>query len=330
VTAGARTLVRRVLEILPVVRANEGIRVEELSRLTGIPVKEIVSELPRLVNLCGVPPYSPMDLLDLEIEGDRVTVRFAEQFRRPVRLTLGEALALDMALAGWEEEAEGPFAAAVTSIREKVRAALSPDVAESLSRASDAISVPSGPGRAAGMVARLKNALSRQTAVRVEYFSMSSGRLSERRVEPYGLFEQDGRFYVVAFTAPPGRVITLRADRVRALADTGEEYDVPADFDVMAWLNEGPPAPETPAMTAVIRFGPEHGRFARELFPSRDLEEDEDGTVTARVRTSGRYWLVFELLRWGAKAEVLEPAELRTTLVDRARETLARYGARGP
>ena len=43
--------------------------------------------------LCGVPPYSPVDLVDLSIQGDRVSIRFAEPFGRPVRLTLPEAIA---------------------------------------------------------------------------------------------------------------------------------------------------------------------------------------------------------------------------------------------
>jgi len=318
--------VRKVLAILPVVTKNQGIRVSELSRQTGIPEKEILTELPQLVNLCGVPPYSPVDLVDLSIQGDRVSIRFAEPFGRPVRLTLAEALALFMALAGWEESGEGPFARAVLSIREKVRAALSPEIAEELNQTVGRISAVEGPGRAAGIVSHLKDALNRQVEVDIEYFSRSSGTLSTRRVRPYGIYEQSGRFYLAGWSDPPGRIITLRADRMRRVTPTEREYEIPVEFEVATLRREIVPRPEAPKLTARIRFDVDASRWAREFFPATTIEEEEDGAVVATVRTSGRFWLVSELLLWGGRSRVLEPEGLREELVARARETLAQYG----
>ena len=320
--------VRKVLTILPVVTKNQGITVAELSRRTGIPETEIVSDLPKLVNLCGVPPYSPVDLVDLEIRGDRVSIRFAEPFRRPVRLTLSEALALFMALAGWEDGEEGPFGRAVRSIREKVRAALTPEIAEEVEQTVARISAVDGPGRAAGVVARLKDAMDRLVEVQIEYFSRSSGTLSTRLVHPYGIYEQAGHFYLVAWSDPPGRVVTLRADRMRSVTESGGEYEIPADFEVAMFRREGVPEPEEPEIEARIRFDADASRWAREFFPATGIEEERDGSVVATVRTSGRFWLVSELLKWGGRAHVLEPEELRAELVRSARETLGHYGGR--
>jgi predicted DNA-binding transcriptional regulator YafY len=323
---GGLAVLRKVLTSLPGGRANQGIRGEDLSRQTGISVEEIVTELPQLVNLCGVPPYSPADLVDLEIEGDRVRIHFADQFRRPVRLTLPEALALDMALAGWEEEEEGPFAAAVTGIRAKVRGALSPDVAESVGEAAKRISSVSGPGRAGQMVARLSDAMSRQVEVRIEYFSKRSGRLAARTIRPYGVFEQRGHWYVVAFDDSRDEIRTFRADRIREAESTGVDYEIPDEFEVGRYRRSGPPEPEEPAVEAEIRFDAEVARFVRDGFPASAIEEHEGGGVTATVRASGTAWLVSELLKWGAAAEVVGPDELRDALRGAAEQALARYG----
>ncbi len=323
---GSLDVVRKVLAILPLVQASQGIPVTELARLTGIPEAEIAGDLPDLVNLCGVPPYSPVDLVDLEVEGDRVTIRFAEQFRRPVRLTLKEALALELALTGFTGEEAGPFADAVAGIRRKVRAALSPQVARNVSQAGEHIEALPAPGLAGKMLAILKEAMNRQVTVTIEYFSRSSGRISRREIQPYGFFEQGGHWYVVARSVERERVMTFRADRIRSATPGREEYEIPEDFEVAAYRRRGPPSPTDADLVVKIRFDPEIARFARETFPAREFTEEPSGAVMATVMTTGTAWLVSELLRWGAGAEVIEPDEIREQLLERARRTLERYG----
>jgi predicted DNA-binding transcriptional regulator YafY len=321
--------VRKVLAILPLVQNEQGIRVSELSRLTGIPEEEIVTDLPNLVNLCGVPPYSPMDLVDLEIEGDRVTIRFAEPFRRPVRLTIAEALALFMALSREDEDEESPFGRAIASIRGKVRAALSPEIAKGVEQAVSRISAVDGPGRAVGVVGMLNEALSRNVEVIVEYFSMSSGSLTKRRVRPYGIYERNGHFYLVGHSEPPDRVVTFRADRMRRVELTEVDYEIPADFDVAGFRRESLPKPDQPEIEARIRFDMDAARWAREFFPATSIAEEADGGATATVLTSGRFWLLNELLKWGGRARVEAPDGLAADLVERAKATLKRYGREG-
>ncbi len=318
---------RKVLALLPVVQASQGIRLADLSRQTGIAPEEIVSDLAHAVNLCGVPPYSPVDFVDLEIEGDRVSIRFAESFRRPVRLTLGEALALDMALAGWEELGEEPFAAAVASIRRKVREALSPEVAEEVEHAGRRISAVPPPPRAARLLALVKEALARQRELEMEYYSAGRGVLSRRTIRPYGVYEHAGRWYVVAWSGPSGEVRTFRVDRIRTAEIGKAEYEIPEEFDVSRYRLRGPPEPERPSLEARIRFRPDAARFARDRFPASEVREEEDGSVVVVVRASETAWLVSELLRWGEDARVLDPPGLEETVRERARRTLARYGS---
>ena len=83
------------------------------------------------------------------------------------------------------------------------------------------------------------------------------------------------------------------------------------------------------SLTARIRFDHDASRWAREFFPATEIEEAEDGSAIATVRTSGRFWLVSELLLWGGRATVLEPDDLRREVADRARETLLQYGGEG-
>src|SRR5262245_66659951 len=75
--------------------------------------------------MIGVPPYSPGDYLDVDEDPDGgVTIRLAEHFTRPLRLTAAEGLALLAAgralLAVPGSDASGPLATAL----DKLEAAL--------------------------------------------------------------------------------------------------------------------------------------------------------------------------------------------------------------
>ena len=76
-----------------------------------------------LVLMIGVPPYSPGDYLDVEEDDDqRVTIRLAEHFRRPLRLTAAEGLALLAAgralLAVPGSDPLGPLATALDKLEQ--------------------------------------------------------------------------------------------------------------------------------------------------------------------------------------------------------------------
>lgn len=322
-------LLRKVLAILPVVRAKPGIRVSELARLTGISEEDIATDLPALVNLCGVPPYSPADLVDLQVEGDRVYLRFAEPFRRPVRLTPREAMAMEMALAGWAGESAGPFADAVRSIRRKVREACAPELAHDVQAAGERIAAAKPAGLAGRILRVLKEALGRQVEVRMEYYSRSSGTLALRRVRPYGIYERAGRWYLAAFEKEKREVRTFRTDRIRSAEPTRQEYVIPEGFDVAALQAAAHPDPGHPAYEVTVRFDAEYARFVREDLPASRVRDLGEGGLRAVLKVTGEAWLVGELMQWGEHAVVEGPPEFAERLVERARATLALYGGEG-
>jgi len=120
--------------------------------------------------------------------------------------------------------------------------------------------------------------------------------------------------------------MTFRADRIRSAIPGSRDYEIPDGFEVAAYRHQGPPSQVEAGLTVAVSFDPGIARFARETFPAREFVDGEDGSVTATLKTSGTAWLVSELLRWGGGAVVVDPPEIRRELMERARETLARYG----
>ena len=73
--------VLRCLDLLPIVRENQGIELSELARRTQIPEKVIADQLVPMLMLCGSPPYMPHDYVSIWLEGDRVFFSYPPTFR---------------------------------------------------------------------------------------------------------------------------------------------------------------------------------------------------------------------------------------------------------
>ncbi|MCK6460580.1 MAG: protein pafC, partial [Planctomycetes bacterium] len=82
---------RLYLSLIPLLRERPGITFKEVADHLGMSPHAAQREIPEALMLCGVPPYMPHDYIACYTEEDRVTVRFADHFKRPARITLGEA-----------------------------------------------------------------------------------------------------------------------------------------------------------------------------------------------------------------------------------------------
>ena len=84
---------QRLLAVMPWVAGRDGPRLEEVCARFDCREDELVDDL-ELLFLCGLHPYTPDMLIDVDIADGRVWIRYADYFARPLRLTPAEGLAL--------------------------------------------------------------------------------------------------------------------------------------------------------------------------------------------------------------------------------------------
>ena len=115
----AGTEIQRILAIVPWIVAHPGAAKLDVATRFGMTIEQLDDDL-ALVLMIGVPPYSPGDYLDVDDDGEFVTIRLADQFSRPLRLTPAEGLALLAAgrtlLAVPGSDPAGPLATALTKL----------------------------------------------------------------------------------------------------------------------------------------------------------------------------------------------------------------------
>src|SRR5919204_6243011 len=96
-TAPSADRLGRLLNLVPYLLARPGIAVAEAAADLGVTERQLREDL-ELLWVCGLPGYGPGDLIDMALDGDRVTITYDAGIDRPLRLTRDEALALVMAL----------------------------------------------------------------------------------------------------------------------------------------------------------------------------------------------------------------------------------------
>jgi proteasome accessory factor C len=152
----------RLLTLVPYLRANPGIPIDEAAQDFGITPRQLRKDL-ELLWMCGLPGYGPGDLVDLSFAGDTVTVIEDAGMRRPVRLTTAEAAALLVALRTLGDAPGVVDTAAVRRATVKIEQAVG-----AAGTAGMTVDLGSGEELATSAV---REALSTGRALRIQYYT---------------------------------------------------------------------------------------------------------------------------------------------------------------
>lgn len=309
----AAVRLRRLLAIIPWLAARGSATVSEVAERFGLTEKQVEDEL-TMASMCGLPPYTADTLVELMVFDDEITARVPDYFRRPPQLSAADGFAVVAAgralLAVPGSDDKGPLASAI----DKVEAALG-------GPRGVTIELDQPP-----FLDALRDAVEGHDQVQLTYYSASRDADSDRAVDPYRVFSEAGRWYLVGWCHSTSKVLTFRVDRVRAVEPTGDRFEAPeamaADADVFH------PGPDTEAVVIDL---PERARWVVESYPTDKVEGRPDG-LRVTLALGGTAFLERLLLRAGAEARVVQPAERAGTGAAAARRILERYAtsAAGP
>ena len=228
ITAADR--LRRLLSLLPWVAAHHGPTVEEVCNRFELDPDELLSDV-ALVSMVGVPPYSPGDLFEVVVEEGRVWVHLSPSFDRSLRLSPDEALALIAAgaslLAVPGADTAGPLARGL----DKLASTLGVDPA-------DAFDIDLGHA-SAGVLADVQRATDDHRRVRIAYYTHSRDQHTERDVDPYRVYAEQGRWYLIGYDHLRGEVRLFRVDRILDVDVLDDTFEPPAELPASELFEAG-------------------------------------------------------------------------------------------
>ena len=340
---------RRLLAILAWLAQVGEAPVDEAARRFDLTPEDLVAEL-EMAACCGVPPYTPDQLMEIVVTEDAVSVQVGTSLARPRRLSPSEGFALAtsaralLAVPGSDEDG------ALSRALAKLDRALG---GEELGVELDA----------PALLPVVRNALRDRHLLRLSYYSASTDRVTEREVAPLRLFASEGHWYVDAWCRTAGDVRRFRVDRINAAealehafppeavlpvddagapgagGDTGAG---PTDGSGGGGAGgEGADDGSGRAESGVGSFapyvpGPDSRRVRLSLDPATAwLVESIPATgppvsvgdrIEVELFVGGDAWLERLLLRLGPETRVVEPVEYRTLAAEAAARVLRRYG----
>ncbi len=306
--------VARLLAMIPWIAANDGPTLDEVCERFGVSRAKLTEDLD-VIEYVGVPPYTPDTLIEVTLEGDRVWMRFADVFARPLRLTPEQGLALVAAgaasqgLPGSDRRDPWPGAGEAGGC------------AGRRSRRGRRRSTWGRPGRAC--------------STRCARPSPSGGACASTTTPTGVTSAARGPSIRTPSSPTTGRgTCTATATRPRPHARSGSTASV--DVDVLDETFEPPAAgakepsfalgPEIPRVT--LELGPA-ARWVAETYPMDEVAEADGGWLRVRMAVTATPWLERLLVRLGDGVRVVtadDPAH-ETAGRDAAQRILARYRA---
>ncbi len=147
-----------------------------------------------------------------------------------------------------------------------------------------------------------------------------TSRQNTRNVDPYGLMNFMGSWYLVGYCHLRQEVRNFRLDRIAQLSIMEESFTRPADFQMERRKDD--------KRQLIIRalFAKEIADWVREWrsYYIDEMEDTAEGLlVTLRVRVENE--VINWLLSWGGQVRILEPESLKKRLLEEAKKILANH-----
>lgn len=308
-----RQRLHRALLLIPRAVARSGCTVSELAAEMRLSEDALLAEIDFL-RMVGKPPFSPADLVDIDVFDGRVFATLPQGFARPPAFTPLEAVALEAAASAVVEEGgEG-----LERVRDRLRRAIPAEYRDRFDALAGRIRMEA-LGLDPATAALLDRAIDERRELTFSHFSAARGESSLRRVRPLRRLLHQGYWYLYAYCCERRDRRLFRLDRVSGIR-LEETRFIPRPLD------EDPIGPLRSQRLATLRV--DRGPFAQPghlwRLGAREVQPLHDGGALARFPLLGEAYLVSSVLSLAGAAEVLDPPSLRT----RVRELALELGER--
>jgi proteasome accessory factor C len=299
---------RRLLAIVGWLAQVGEAEIVDIAQRFTIHEDELVREL-ELAACCGVPPYTPDTLMEIEVSETTVRAFLPAEFARPRRLTPAEGFAV-AASARLILTVPGPDDDALRRALAKLEVALG-------SRELMGVDVDVPPH-----LGQIRDAVTAGAAIEIDYHSASRDESTTRTVDPVQVVTMDGHWYVDAFCHKAGDMRRFRVDRISDVRVSGEST---VTTEAVTRSAEDSYLPGPGALEVELRVEGE-ARWVAESIPVRSVSQSADGAVVVAVLdVTGMAWFERLLLQLGPEAEVARPDEMTGVAARAAEQVLQVY-----
>lgn len=299
-SAAARAI--RLIDLVPFLHNHPGISLKEISGEFNVPVPELIKDLD-LLFMCGLPGYTPLELIDLTIDDGVVSLREPQNLDSPRRFSQGEALVIRLALSALEDLLPIAKRDSVKALRDKFTRLFAKEIpVEAISYQND-----ESAERTRHKIAVLTAANQEEKKVRITYFNVTKAELSERIISVIRIVPEGSRTLVEAWCDTSRGVRTFNLTNIESVTKT-EESSTKIATDAFQSV-----------VTASFKANPS-SRFVKAN--AMQLKKVADSYL---IDIFQEEWLVRNTLAEGGEMVVSAPDQIRARVRSLAEESLKRY-----
>ena len=291
----------RLLDLVPYINTHQGIALKDLAAVFEVSNAQMVNDLTTLW-MCGLPGYTPLELMDLDFESGYVNISNAPTLAKPRSVTFDEGVALILGL----DLLRASIPTDRSDLFEKI---------DSLSaRLSSIINLNSTFSVVApvnqGVSAAIDEALASRSSLEIEYHSMYRDEITQRTIFPIEIIEVEGQQYLSSYCYSASDFRQFKLDRIQKAVVTQESKTIPED------------ATDTQRINSRLKVLKPTREIA-ERFSRQDLKAGSEFDF----QTYSQQWLERSILSSGDGVALLTPPEIRASIAQMAQSMLDRYKA---
>lgn len=292
--------VTRVLDLVPFILENPGIEVSVLAAKFSVSEKQVLADL-ELIFMCGLPGYTPYELIDLAFEDGVVTVIDPQVLDKPRVFTEIEAVVLNLGLSIIKNAINDPGQIkSIDDLQKKIGTKFT-----SISEISFTTSKPA-------FYDQVSEAITRNAAVNLTYNSISRDEVSNRTLIPKRIYLAQGNFYFIAIDTKNNQERHYRMDLILNC-----EISNSAHTNISSFADIEEPFEFKIQST---------NKYLTERYSDLFTGVSQKGDVyLAQGRMNNPQWLKRLVISNAPDLQFLEPAYLKEEIGEQVRSTLGLY-----
>jgi proteasome accessory factor C len=291
----------RLLDLVPYINSHQGISLKELAGVFNVSATQMTSDLTTLW-MCGLPGYTPLELMDLDFESGFVTIHNAETLSKPRSITFDEGVALILGL----DLLRSAISADRSDLFERIEL-LSKRLAQ-LIKLPSALSATSIINQEVS--AAITEALKSRSGLEIQYHSLYRDELATRIILPIEMVERDGQRYLSSYCYTASDFRQFRIDRIQG-----------ASVQAVPQVAPKSSAQQSKYSCTIKVFTPT--RDIAERFKQSELPINS----AFDFQTYSVQWIERSVMASGNAVGLLSPPDVRKSIAALAQSMLDRYKA---
>jgi predicted DNA-binding transcriptional regulator YafY len=298
--AASRAL--RTMDLIPYILENPGISIGKLAKQFSVSEKQVESDL-QLIFMCGLPGYTPYELIDLIFEDGVVSIIDPQVLDKPRRFTKSELVVIVLGLQLLSE------LIASDATRSGKLQLLSNKIMK-LGGSNSVVIAPSSSKLP--YVEVITRAITDKKSLTIQYQSLVKDEISVRAIIPHSLYLMNGNLYLSALD------LKAKSDRIF-------KVELIKNCEIGNEISSEAVGQDSSAVEVVLDVQRAYRNFIERNSSIITAVEEQKNSFRVHLKLNNLEWLKRSILSNSPGIKVVSPPSLAQEVAELAASLLASY-----